>query len=198
MASVVAVRGDLARADRRMNARLGGRTSDRARARQTPEHGRRSVGAFLEQARRVRNACNLRRWVGELELRPGRDLVELGRAGARRRHRDGCPTRPDGRSGALACVSPSALVVAAPPASSLVVLTTKGGPGRASARSLPNDHCRAGVAENRGNEACACVGKPDVARLEHMTRQKEAGQLEAIGDVLRRRSVDRCVAQERR
>lgn len=47
MASVVAVRGDLARADRRMNARLGGRTSDRARARQTPEHGRRSVGAFL-------------------------------------------------------------------------------------------------------------------------------------------------------
>ncbi len=106
-----------------------------ARARQTPEHGRRSVGAFLEEARRMRNACNLYRCVGELELRPGRGVVELGRAGARRRHSNGCRGRPDGRSGALAFLSPSALVVAAPPASSPVVLTTKGGPGRASARS---------------------------------------------------------------
>jgi hypothetical protein len=107
-----------------------------ARARQTPEHGRRCVSAFLEEARRVKNACNLHRCVGELELRPGRGVVELGRAGARRRHSNGCRVRPDSRSGALAPLSPSALVAAPLASSSLVVLTTKGGPGRASARSV--------------------------------------------------------------
>jgi hypothetical protein len=116
---------------------LGPRTrSPNARAWEALRH-------FLEEARRVRNACNLHRCVGELELRPGRDVVELGRAGARRRHSDGCPTRPDGRSGALASLSLPALAVAAPLASSLVV-TTKGGPSRASARSLTQRPVRGG------------------------------------------------------
>src|SRR5262245_40415246 len=74
------------------------------------------------------NACNLRRCVGELGPRPRRRVVELGGTGARRRHSDRRRVRPDGRSGALAPVSLSALGVAAPPASSLVVLSQEGGP----------------------------------------------------------------------
>lgn len=131
----VAIRGDLARADRRMNARRGRRNLGAPLTLAERQSMEGASASFSSKQGEMRNACNLHRWVGELELRPGRDLVELGRAGARRRHSDGCPTRPDGRSGALARLSPSALVVAAPPASSLVVLTPKGGPGEASARS---------------------------------------------------------------
>ena len=135
MASVVAMRGDLA-ASRSTDecAAWPEEFRSAAYARRTPEHGRRCLSVFSE-SKENENACNLHRCVGELGPWPRRRVVELGGAGARRRHSDGCPTRPDGRSGALARLSPSALVVATPPASSLVVLTPKGGPGGASARS---------------------------------------------------------------
>ncbi len=57
--------------------------------------------------------------------------------------------------------------------------------GRAQFRpALSSDgHGRAGIATERGNEACACVGKAEPARLEYVTRQEETGQREAVGDI---------------
>jgi hypothetical protein len=132
MASVVAARGDLtaSRSTDEGTARptLG---APRTLAKRQSMEG--AASASSRGSKEDENACNLHRCVGELGS--PRRVVELGGAGARRRHSNRCRVRPDSRSGALASVSLPALVVAASPASSLVVLTPKGGPGGASARS---------------------------------------------------------------
>ena len=57
------------------------------------------------------------------------------------------------------------------------------------------------MAQDRSDEARARIGKGEPARLEHVTHQKEAGQREAISDILRRRIarirvVEKCRQRE--
>src|SRR5262249_24761489 len=72
------------------------------------------------------------------------------------------------------------------------------GPGDRRPGPFASSDCRARVVRERGDEARACVGKAEPARLEHVTRQEEAGQHEAIRDVLRRRIAGVRRAQKRR
>src|SRR5262245_34095800 len=60
----------------------------------------------------------------------------------------------------------------------------RGAPGLAV--SSHGDRVAAAALE-RGNEIRARIGEAETARLERMTQQKESGQRETIGDVLRRR-----------
>src|SRR5215510_9275966 len=137
MAFVVAVRGDLA-TSRSTDARAAqpGRISDRS----TRSPNARTMGGArstpLEDARRVKNACNLHRSTGRLGHRPCGHVAEPGGACKWRSHRQGRQPQSGGRSGVLAPLLPPTLVVAAPLASPLVVTITAQWAGPSTARSV--------------------------------------------------------------
>ena len=106
-----------------------------------------------------------------------------------------------GRSGALALApaspAPPALLVAPRPSPLQLVVSIAGiATRRAGRRTRParshlirrRPHLRPSP-QHRGDEARARIGKAEPARLEHVTHQEEAGQREAVGDILRRRIV---------
>ena len=87
--------------------------------------------------------------------------------------------------------SPPAPLLVAARLSSLAGGVTSATSGRAVSGGRPVRVIRAPVALhpsrwNRGDEARPRVGQAEPARLEHVAQQEEAGQREAIGDILRR------------
>src|SRR5215475_4204325 len=137
MAFVVAVLGRFG------DKPIDGCTRGAARPTLGPQHAvakRQNMGGArstpLEDARRVKNACNLHRSTGRLGHRPCGHVAEPGGACKWRSHRQGRQPQSGGRSGVLAPLLPPTLVVAAPLAPPLVVTVTAQWAGPSTARSV--------------------------------------------------------------
>src|SRR5262249_19044581 len=63
---------------------------------------------------------------------------------------------------------------------------------------LVHTRCTTSLTLQRADKACACVGEADPARLEHATREENAGQLKAAGDARVRRTPGARLAKESR
>src|SRR5439155_7094212 len=145
---------------------------------------------FPRKRRRVKCVqSSSRRWVSSSSASPPARLRRV-QAGPWQRPQP----QPDSRSSALARLSLPALVVAAPLASSLVVIPAEG--GRSLALPLGHARRRRSLTLQRSDEVCACVGEANPARFEHVTREEKAGQIKAGGDVLRRRIIPTRLAQK--